>query len=333
MQATAWILDVAHRARRLVCEVPQGMRALEAVEDEIQRALGVKPFVPLGVRAADTAPELLYLVPAGGVRTDFTLLPAWARDDQRGFAFYVEAMLGGWTPPTLDLDVFYFGDGPELAASLAHLVMKGVKRGTTGWVAAAQRDGVAIPGAGTVSIVTDGFGHALCAIRTEQVEHLRFADVTEPHAWVEGEGDRTLADWRAGHLSYFGREAAQLGPFTEDESCSSSTPAARGARTRRRVTKLTRRAARLSSARPCPSVLCIRSFTPRSAGDVLLREMRSWGGTPNAPIVSLEHALHLHHAATSSSNREIGWTRSRACSVAERVADGMARGPRRRHES
>ena len=218
MQATVWILDVAHRAQRLVCKVPPGMRALEAVEHELQRALGATPFVPLGVRAADTAPELLYLVPAGGVRTDFTPLPVWARNDECGFGFYVEAMLGGWTPPTLDLDVFYFGDGPELAAALAHLVMKGVKRGTTGWLAAAQREGVAIPRAGMVSIVTDGFGHALCAIRTEQVEHLRFADVTERHAFVEGEGDRTLADWRAGHLQYFGREAARLGlTFTEDE--------------------------------------------------------------------------------------------------------------------
>jgi uncharacterized protein YhfF len=222
MTATVWMLDVAHRARRFDFEVPAGERALEAAEDGIRRELGVEPFVPLGVRAPDGAidggHELMFLVPAGGVRKDFMPLGELARSDARGFAFYVEAMLGGWTPPAHDLDVFYFGDTPELAAALAHLVIKGQKRGTTGWVAAADREGVVIPEVGMVSIVTDGFGHALCAIRTEKVERLRFAEVAERHAWVEGEGDRTLADWRAGHLAYFGREAARLGlTFGEDE--------------------------------------------------------------------------------------------------------------------
>jgi len=166
----------------------------------------------------DAAPEFLFLVPGGGARQDFTPLGELARTDARGFAFYIEVMLGGWSPPTHDLDVFYFGDTTELAAALAHLVIKGVKRGTTGWLAAANHEGVAIPHVGMVSIVTDRFGHALCAIRTESLEQLRFADIGERHAWVEGEGDRTLADWRAGHLSYFHREATRLGlTFSEDE--------------------------------------------------------------------------------------------------------------------
>jgi uncharacterized protein YhfF len=212
------MLDVAHRARRFDYDVPAGMRALEAVEHGVRRELGMQLFVPLGVRALDTAPEFLFLVPGGGVRKDFMPLGELARSDERGFAFYVEAMLGGWSPPTHDLDVFYFGDTPELAAALAHLVMKGVKRGTTGWLAAARAEGVVVPHVGMVSIVTDGFGHALCAIRTEQIEQLRFADVGERLAWIEGEGERTLADWRAGHQSYFRREATRLGlTFNEDE--------------------------------------------------------------------------------------------------------------------
>jgi uncharacterized protein YhfF len=218
MTATVWMLDVAHRARRLDCDVPVGMRALDAAERAVQRELGLVPRVPLGVRGIVTAPEFLFLVPGGAARKDFMPLGELARSDERGFAFYVEAMLGGWSPPTQDLDVFYFGDTPELAAALAHLVVKGVKRGTTGWLAAAHREAVAIPHPGLVSIVTDGFGHALCAIRSETVEQLRFADVAERHAWIEGEGDRTLGDWRAGHLQYFHSEAARLGlTFGEDE--------------------------------------------------------------------------------------------------------------------
>jgi uncharacterized protein YhfF len=127
-------------------------------------------------------------------------------------------MLGGWSPPTRDLDVFHFGDGPEIAATLVHLVMKSVKRGTTGWTAVAEREGVQIPRVGMVSIVTDGFGNAQCAIRTERIEHLRFADVDATHAWVEGEGDRTLEDWREGHLDYFRREAERHGLTFDDDS-------------------------------------------------------------------------------------------------------------------
>jgi uncharacterized protein YhfF len=84
-------------------------------------------------------------------------------------------------------------------------------------IEAAERDGCALGTPGLVSIVTDGFGHALCAIRIERVEQLRFCDVSPAHAWIEGEGDRTLDDWRAGHLRYFSAEAARLGlVFSED---------------------------------------------------------------------------------------------------------------------
>ena len=217
MQATAWILDVCHRATRLDCDVPAGQRALVAIHDAAQRTLGLTLGHPIGVRDIETAPELLFLVPLGGERRDWQALPAFAASDPRGFSLYVDAMLGGWSPPTTALDVFHFGNTPELAATLAQLVMKGVKRGTTGSIAAAERDGSAIPHVGLVSIVTDGFGHALCAIRTERVELLRFGDVEARHAWTEGQGDRTLADWRAGHLAYFEREAQRLGlEFNDD---------------------------------------------------------------------------------------------------------------------
>lgn len=64
---------------------------------------------------------------------------------------------------------------------------------------------------GAVSIVTDGFGFPVCAIRIESVERLRFAEVTAAHAFAEGEGDRSLEDWREVHARYFRAEAAELG--------------------------------------------------------------------------------------------------------------------------
>lgn len=218
MQATAWILDLTHRCRRLTCDAPPGVRALAAMQAAVRGELGLAVDLPIGARAVETAPEFLFLVPRAVQCEGFAPLQSWAATDDRGFELYVESMLGGWSPPTRSLEAFWFGDTPELAAALAHLVVKGVKRGTAGWVAAAERDGSAIPQVDTVSIVTDGFGYPQCAIRSERVELLRFAEIDRSHAWAEGEGDRTLEDWRDGHLRYFQREADRLGlAFSEDE--------------------------------------------------------------------------------------------------------------------
>jgi uncharacterized protein YhfF len=217
MQGTAWILDLTHRTRRLDFDVPPGTRALAAGTEAVRRELGIALDTPIGLRALDAAPELLFVMPRAGQGDGWIALSELAAGDERGFALYVEAMLGGWSPPRGKLDVFHFGDGPAMAALLAHLVMKGVKRGTAGSLDAAKREGVAVPEVGWVSIVTDGFGYALCAIRTERVELVRFADIEPRHAWVEGEGDRTLEHWREVHRQYFTAEAARLGiGFGED---------------------------------------------------------------------------------------------------------------------
>jgi uncharacterized protein YhfF len=217
MQATVWVLDVAHRAQRLGCEVPPGTRALAAASELIERSLGLSFAGPLGVRGRESAPELMFLHPRVGEGPGWRPLREWVLDEA-AFELYVEVMLGGWRPPTRELDVFFFGDTPELAAMLAHLVVKGVKRGTAGWIAAAERDGSTIPHAGLVSLVTDGFGYPACAILSEQVDRVPFRDIDATHALIEGEGDRSLEDWREGHLEYFHREARRLGlTFTEDE--------------------------------------------------------------------------------------------------------------------
>ncbi len=216
MQASGLILDVTHRARRVSCEVHRDSRPLAALQEAAQLDLGIPLGLPVGMSdAAGAALEFLFLLPR--VIAGWEPLREWAPVDDEGFRLYVASMLGGWEPPTRELDVFYFGDGPELAAKLAHLIVKGVKRGTTGWVDAEEREGSTVPYVGMVSIVTDGFGYPQCAIQTERVEYLRFADIGAEHAWAEGEGDRTLESWREGHRAYFHREAAQLGlTFTED---------------------------------------------------------------------------------------------------------------------
>ena len=110
-----------------------------------------------------------------------------------------------------------FGDTAELQASLAELVVSGRKRATTSllrWYASGDEE---MPVPGGYGVVVDGAGDARCVIRTTTVDVMPFREVDAAFAFDEGEGDRTLASWRAVHRSFFTREAAQQDfAFTED---------------------------------------------------------------------------------------------------------------------
>ncbi len=124
---------------------------------------------------------------------------------------YVNLMLGGYEPPSKEIDVFSFGNTPLMAAQLAHLVAKGRKRSSSGNIEALQKLNLTVPWKGLVSIVTDGFGIPICCIETERTEQRKFRDVPEEVARGEGEGDLTLHDWIQGHRKFFSEEAQRLG--------------------------------------------------------------------------------------------------------------------------
>ena len=54
-----------------------------------------------------------------------------------------------------------------------------------------------------LGIVLDGDGHPRALVDTTAVEIVPFDKVDDDHALAEGEGDRTLASWRAGHERFF----------------------------------------------------------------------------------------------------------------------------------
>ncbi len=124
---------------------------------------------------------------------------------------YVELMLGGWLPSTRALDVWSFGDEPEMAAKLVHLVMCGEKRVTMGWIEGAERDGIPLARAGGVNVVTDGFGYPRVVLRSADVRVVPFDEIDAASAAGEGEGDLTYADWREDHIAFFTRQAARFG--------------------------------------------------------------------------------------------------------------------------
>jgi hypothetical protein len=128
----------------------------------------------------------------------------------------VEAFWRAFTDATgveAPYDAWAFGgdDTPELATELGLLVRDGPKRATTGLLASYEAEGEPLPVVGTYSVILDGAGLPLCIIRTTQVETMAFGEVDEEFAWVEGEGDRSLAYWRAAHERFFEAEGTPVG--------------------------------------------------------------------------------------------------------------------------
>ena len=107
-----------------------------------------------------------------------------------------------------ELESFVFGDSPEFADELLELVLIGKKTATC-WAANEGDKGVVV---GKRWIVKDGQGRASAVLETIEVVRRRFGEIDAAFAHDEGEGDRTLADWREAHTDYFTRR----GEFSPD---------------------------------------------------------------------------------------------------------------------
>ena len=118
----------------------------------------------------------------------------------------VEASYEAWA--------FGGNDTPELATELGLLVRDGPKRATTGLLRSYEAEGEPLPVTGGYSIILDGAGQPLCIIRTTRVDTMPFGEVDDEFAWVEGEGDRSLAYWRSAHERFFEAEGT---PVTDDD--------------------------------------------------------------------------------------------------------------------
>ncbi|MGL5713065.1 MAG: ASCH domain-containing protein, partial [Paraclostridium sp.] len=103
------------------------------------------------------------------------------------------------------------------ANELAELVSIGTKRGTTSLYRLYELDNEEIPKEGSYSIVTDWYGVAKCIIENKKIHILPFKNVDDRLAYIEGEGDKSLAYWRKAHIDYFKNELTELNiEFNED---------------------------------------------------------------------------------------------------------------------
>lgn len=97
-------------------------------------------------------------------------------------------------------DSWSYGAAPD---ELAELTLKGTKTATASGHALYEAEGESLPSEGQFSVILDEQGAAVCIIRTEKVYATPFNEVSERHAYKEGEGDRSLDYWLKVHLEFF----------------------------------------------------------------------------------------------------------------------------------
>lgn len=103
-------------------------------------------------------------------------------------------------------EAWRFGYTKELADRLSDLVLAGTKAATASNYALYEIENEPLPFVGKYNIVLDGDDIAKSIVVTTSVEVIPFDEVSAEHAFLEGEGDRSLAYWREVHETFFTTE-------------------------------------------------------------------------------------------------------------------------------
>lgn len=115
-----------------------------------------------------------------------------------------------------EYDAWAFGDSKEMADELAKLVIDGVKTATSSNYLLYEVENEPLPQVGQYDIILDGNGMAVAIVQTTSVEIVPFNEVTDEHAYLEGEGDRSLKYWRDVHQSFFAKEWKEAEQVDQD---------------------------------------------------------------------------------------------------------------------
>ena len=102
-----------------------------------------------------------------------------------------------------DLPTFEFAFPGPLRDRLVALVLDGTKTTTTGLLQDYELEDEPLPAVGDRSAVIDSAGHRVAVVEVTDVRVVRLGDVDLRHARDEGEGDESVAEWRATHERFW----------------------------------------------------------------------------------------------------------------------------------
>ncbi|WP_245606037.1 ASCH domain-containing protein [Promicromonospora kroppenstedtii] len=155
-------------------------------------------------------------VPVEDAELAAEVLDFWGATRQHAGMAKASIVVGHTVSETVPPPAWSFGDEPELAETLLAAVLAGDKTATSSALWDYDDEGAPLPVVGELSILLDGERHPRALIRTTSVVTTTFDEVDDDFAAAEGEDDRTLESWRAGHEAYFRRTLGEGREFSAD---------------------------------------------------------------------------------------------------------------------
>lgn len=111
-------------------------------------------------------------------------------------------------------EAWSFGNTKEMADDLGSLVLMGKKTATCSLLRAYEGYEDEIPRAGVYSVLCNGDERPIAIIQVTHTWICKYSEVTDQHAYEEGEGDRSLNYWKKVHQEFF---SSYPGFHEEDE--------------------------------------------------------------------------------------------------------------------
>jgi len=112
---------------------------------------------------------------------------------------------------------WHFCDNEKDAKEAAELVKKGTKQATSSSLWWFEQNNEPLPKIGDTYIITDWYKIAKAIIRTTKVEQVPFNQIKKEYTILEGEGDKSLEQWKQLHMDYYTQEMETYGEEpTED---------------------------------------------------------------------------------------------------------------------
>lgn len=112
---------------------------------------------------------------------------------------------------------YYYCDNKQDADECAELVAKKIKQATSTSVWWFKKHNEEFPKIGDLAIVTNWDGEPKAIVKTTKVEIVKWKDITAEYAFVEGEGDKSLAYWKKAHLEYYTKEMKEYGEYPNED--------------------------------------------------------------------------------------------------------------------
>ncbi|GHJ37295.1 ASCH domain-containing protein [Streptomyces sp. TS71-3] len=129
------------------------------------------------------------------------------------------------SPNRASLPRIEFAFPGALRDQLVAAILDGSKTSTTGLLLAYEHEGEALPEVGSRSVVIDSDDRPVAVIEVTGVRVVPLAQVDLPHVVDEGEGDTSVAEWRAGHERFWHSDEMRAELDDPEFTVDDATPA------------------------------------------------------------------------------------------------------------